>query len=411
MDCLAMKNLMVHYHGSFQETPDGSLYDVDNYRGGVLESVRNVDRDKLNIMDLVADLKENYFFDISLGFSLLYLLNDEKCLGTLDESDEDMNDDLPPIIPVMSDPQPQNNSFPPHTTNKSSLNISAPPPHISSFPPLQISSPPPPPPPRVEDDEGYRSKHSSEAEEEFEIANRLDFNDFIAMTDNVFNGDDGSEQFVNKPQIWKVGMEWPNIRVLRDDIKDFCIANRFAGDLVNNERKRFRVVCLGEDKKKVQCSWFAHFKLQNNGFTMRLNTLKEEHTCEADCDMLNKMANANWVVRKIEEQMKNATPRVKTKPWTRSRTVTGESTLMDRTKKIVRKTKSGMKKEKKIALKLASVVETTALTPSNAPPRVAPPRHDHTKQDTNSRLAFFMAPEQRHSMGDLIKNQAKGVKK
>ncbi|KAF9624522.1 hypothetical protein IFM89_011635 [Coptis chinensis] len=100
-----------------------------------------------------------------------------------------MNDDLPPIIPVMSDPQP------PHTTNKSSLNISAPPPHISSYPPLQISSPPPPPLPRpiddIEDDEGHRSTHSSEDEEEFEIANRLDFNDFIAMTDNVYDGDDG----------------------------------------------------------------------------------------------------------------------------------------------------------------------------------------------------------------------------
>ncbi|KAF9615488.1 hypothetical protein IFM89_023857 [Coptis chinensis] len=208
-----------------------------------------------------------------------------------------MNDDLPPIIPVMLDPQPQNNSSPPHI----SLNNSAP-------PPLQISSPPPPPPPRpiddIEEDEGYRSIHSSEDEEEFEIANRLDFNDFIAMIDNVYDGDDRSEQSMNKPQIWKVGMEWPNIRVLRDDIKDFCIANRFAGDLVKNERKRVRVVCLGEDKKKVQCPWFAQFKLQDDGFTMRLNTLKEEHTCEADCDMLNRMANANWVLRKIEEQIK-----------------------------------------------------------------------------------------------------------
>ncbi|KAF9618824.1 hypothetical protein IFM89_002692 [Coptis chinensis] len=99
-------------------------------------------------------------------------------------------------------------------------------------------------------------------------------------------------------------MEWPNIDVLRDDIKDFYIGNKFAGDLIKNDPLRIRVVCLGEDRKKVQCPWVAYFRRDEDGFTMRLNTLKPIHTCQADCDMLNRMANANWVVRKIQDQMK-----------------------------------------------------------------------------------------------------------
>ncbi|KAF9622048.1 hypothetical protein IFM89_029332, partial [Coptis chinensis] len=139
---------------------------------------------------------------------------------------------------------------------------------------------PQPPAPRpidnIEDDEGYRSTHSSEDEEDYVIAEIVEFVDFIAVTDNMEDGDEGSEQSVNKPTIWEVGMKWPNIDMLRQ----------------------------GEDKKNVQCPWVAYFRRQDDKFTMRLNTLKAVHTCKADCDMFNRMANANWVVRKIEDQMK-----------------------------------------------------------------------------------------------------------
>ncbi|KAF9611359.1 hypothetical protein IFM89_030904, partial [Coptis chinensis] len=66
-------------------------------------------------------------------------------------------------------------------------------------------SPPPPPPPRpideIEDDEGYRSTHSSEDEEDHVIANKVDF---IGLTDNIIDVGDGSEQSVNKPSVWEV---------------------------------------------------------------------------------------------------------------------------------------------------------------------------------------------------------------
>ncbi|KAF9600350.1 hypothetical protein IFM89_008521, partial [Coptis chinensis] len=118
------------------------------------------------------------------------------------------------------------------------------------------------------------------------------------------DGDEGSEQSVNKPTVWEVGMKWSNIDVLRQDIIDFCVANRFSGDLVKNDLIRIRLKCLGEDKKNVQCPCVAYFRRQDDGFTMRLNTLKAVHICKADCHMFNRMANANWVIRKIEDQMK-----------------------------------------------------------------------------------------------------------
>ncbi|KAF9626246.1 hypothetical protein IFM89_031373 [Coptis chinensis] len=191
----------------------------------------------------------------------------------------------------------------PHNSGPSFINSTTP---ISHAPTPFL--PPPPPPPRpideIEDDEGYISAHFSEDEEDHVIANKVDFVDFIAMTNNIIDIDEGSEQSGNKPLIWEVGMEWPNIDVLRDDIKDFCITNRFDGDLIKNDPLRIRVICLGKDRKNVQCPWVAYFRRDDDGFTMRLNTLKPIHTCQTDCDMLNRMANVNWVVRKIQDQMK-----------------------------------------------------------------------------------------------------------
>ncbi|KAF9624906.1 hypothetical protein IFM89_015528 [Coptis chinensis] len=171
----------------------------------------------------------------------------KKCIGALDDSDgeDGWNEDLPPIAPLSSGPQVDILARqadilppPPHTTNASTPHISGPS-FISdsttpiSHAPTPFSPPPPPPPPpprpidEIKDDEGYKSTHSSEDEEDHVIANKVDFVDFIAGTDSIIDIDEGSEQSVNKPLIW-----------------------------------------------------------------------------EADCDMLNRMANANWVVKKIQDQMK-----------------------------------------------------------------------------------------------------------
>ncbi|KAF9598702.1 hypothetical protein IFM89_029952 [Coptis chinensis] len=492
-----------------------------------------------------------------------------KCLSTLDdyEEEEDWNDDLPPIAPnslapadisnlpsiapIISATCPDPKTLPPvpPIANASSPHISKSTSPNKLAPPTQFSPPPQPPTPRpiddIEDDEGYRSTHSSEDEEDHVIAERVDFVDFIAVTDNMEDGDEGSEQSVNKSTVWEVGMKWPNIDVLRQDIIDFCVANRFSGDLVKNDLLKIRLKCLGEDKKNVQCSWVAYFRRQDDGFTMRLNTLKAVHICKANCDMFNRMANANWVVRKIEDQMKackgwdqnglvprvnkhiakmieicpsyifeeynlaymsnvkpmkdvkdwpkpdptklvkppplvrgigrpkkqrmraedennnghvqkkrkmtcskckgerhnarsckglsiseiasnakNKAPRFKPKPWTRSRTVTGESTCMDRAKKIVRKTQGGImkaKKKKKSGLQSGSdappsesiaeppsnapLSESISEPPSNAPVRVAPVRHEHPKKSQNYGPTLFKAPEHRHTMSDLIRKQ------
>ncbi|KAF9587589.1 hypothetical protein IFM89_004047 [Coptis chinensis] len=587
-DCLAKRNLMLHYHGAFQEAPDDSLYAHDNYRGGVMEKMRNMDGDKINYMNLVDDLKENYLFDISAVFEVLYLCNGEKVYVKNDNDlmqmwanmDEDISgwshvfvefeEELIELVETMIVPTPQvstpksrknvkkkskmrrsmkkKNSIIKDIdgfyTNKCLANAS--PPHISkstspnkSTPPTQFSPPPQPAAPipidDIEDDEGYRSTHSSEDEEDHVITEKVDFVDFIAVTDNMEDGDEGSGQSVNKPTVWEV----------------------------------------------------AYFRRQDDGFTMKLNTLKAVHTCKADCDMFNRMANANWVVRKIEDQMKvcsnfsesfnswilelknlsivslldqyhlllmslrykrkqarkgwdqnglvprvnkniakmidicpsyifeeytlaymsnvkpmkdvkdwpkpdptklikppplvrgigrpkkqrmhaedenemvmckkkrkmtcskckgeghnarsckgfsaseiasnakNKALRLKPKPWTRSRTVTRESTCMDRAKKIVRKTQGGIRKaKKKSSLQSGSdaplsesiaestnnapLSESISEPPSNAPVRVVPIRHEHPKKSQNYGPILFKAPEHRHTMDDLIRKQGEG---
>ncbi|KAF9592842.1 hypothetical protein IFM89_017807 [Coptis chinensis] len=439
-DCLAKRNLILHYHGTFQEAPDGSLYSQDNYRGGVMEKMRNVDGDRINFMDLVYDIKENYLFDISVGFEILYTLNGEKVYvkndndlmqmwakmeedirgwshvfveleGELIELVETMivptpqlttpkcrkptknNEDLPPIAPLSSGPQvdilaPQADILPPppHTTNASTPHISGPSFISDSTTPISHAptpfSPPPPPPPRpideIEDDEGYKSTHSSEDEEDHVIANKVYFVNFIAGTDSIIDIDEGSEQSVNKPLIWEVGMEWPNIDVLRDDIKDFCIGNKFADDLIKNDPLRIRVVCLGEDRKKNgQCKLGSQKNSRSNeGEGHNARSCKGPAASEVSSNGSNG-SNA-----------KKTTSRLKPKPWARSRTMTGESTVMDREKKIVRKTQSGIKKAKYKALRNgsdapasdASASDPIAKPPSNAPVRVAPPRHEYPRK-------------------------------
>ncbi|KAF9620012.1 hypothetical protein IFM89_010628 [Coptis chinensis] len=108
---------------------------------------------------------------------------------------------------------------------------------------------------------------------------------------------------------------------------------------------------------------------------------------------------------------KKTTSRLKPKPWTRSRTVTGESTVMDREKKIVRKTQSSIKKSKYKALRNGSdapASDPIAEPPNNAPVRVAPPRHEYPRKSQSNGHTFFKAPEHRHTMGDLIMKQGEG---
>ncbi|KAF9626346.1 hypothetical protein IFM89_032195 [Coptis chinensis] len=595
-DCLAKRNLILHYHGTFQEAPDGSLYSQDNYRGGVMEKMRNVDGDRINFMDLVDDIKENYLFDISVGFEILYTLNGEKvyvkndndlmqmwakmevdtrgwshvfvelegelielvetmivptpqvttpkcrkptknvkkmstrrrsitknkssikdnddfyskkCIGALDDSngEDDWNEDLPPIAPLSSGPQvdilaPQADILPPppHTTNASTPHISGPSFISDSTTPISHAptpfSPPPPPPPRpideIEDDEGYKSTHSSEDEEDHVIANKVDFVDFIAGTNSIIDIDEGSEQSVNKPLIWEVGMEWPNIDVLRDDIQDFCIGNKFAGDLIKNDPLRIRVVCLGEDRNKNgQCKLGSQKNSRSNEGLILLRNLKlnkawrifgivcvhavrvllprrvewveycsfyfwvSEYKLAYTSNVKPMKDVKDWpksdptkhvkpppLVRGIgrprkertraEDENKNGhvykkrkmtcskcqgeghnarsckgpaasevssngsngsnakktTSRLKPKPWTRSR-------IWMRRKNCQRKTQSGIKKSKYKVLRNGSdapASDPIAEPPSNAPVRVAPPRHEYPRKSQSNGHTFFKAP-------------------
>ncbi|KAF9611112.1 hypothetical protein IFM89_027005 [Coptis chinensis] len=99
---------------------------------------------------------------------------------------------------------------------------------------------------------------------------------------------------------WEIGMEWPNIKILRQEIKDYCIKNRFVGRMVVNESYRILAICEASG-----CPWRAYWrKKKSDGFTMRLSTFNNEHRCAADTDHKNRMADAVWVATVMLEHMK-----------------------------------------------------------------------------------------------------------
>ncbi|KAF9613466.1 hypothetical protein IFM89_008313 [Coptis chinensis] len=106
----------------------------------------------------------------------------------------------------------------------------------------------------------------------------------------------------------KLGMEWPTITALRHNIRTICIQNRFEVFLVKDESYRIRALC-----KCIGCPWLAYWRRKDDGFTMKLKTLFNVHTCSADTDHKNSMADANWVSRVMEDHMKvhykSTTPR------------------------------------------------------------------------------------------------------
>ncbi|KAF9617813.1 hypothetical protein IFM89_038995 [Coptis chinensis] len=66
---------------------------------------------------------------------------------------------------------------------------------------------------------------------------------------------------------WERGMEWPNIKILRQEIKDYRIKNRFVGRMVVNESYRILAICEASGCPRGFTSWR---KKKSDGFTMRV---------------------------------------------------------------------------------------------------------------------------------------------
>ncbi|KAF9598783.1 hypothetical protein IFM89_031451 [Coptis chinensis] len=105
-------------------------------------------------------------------------------------------------------------------------------------------------------EEGYHNSHSSEDDREFEIPPGDEYYRFEAETSNVY---------------FEPEMEMPMTEVV---------------------------------ELKHGCPWLAYWRCKDDGFTMKLNTLFNVHTCSAYTDHKNSMADANWKSRVMEDHMK-----------------------------------------------------------------------------------------------------------
>ncbi|KAF9615705.1 hypothetical protein IFM89_026120 [Coptis chinensis] len=126
-------------------------------------------------------------------------------------------------------------------------------------------------PPNVEElehEEEYHNAHSSKDELEYMIPNFAEYYNYEGETVDVYR----TEANDVRPHIvedeWERGMEWPNIKILRQEIKDYCIKNRFVGRMVVNESYRILAICEASG-----CPRRAYRrKKKSDGFTMRSST-------------------------------------------------------------------------------------------------------------------------------------------
>ncbi|KAF9622530.1 hypothetical protein IFM89_031934 [Coptis chinensis] len=162
------------------------------------------------------------------------------------------------------------------------------------------AKPPPPNVEKLEPEEEYHSAHSSEDELEYMIPSSAEYYNYEGETVDVYR----TEANDVRPHIvedeWERGMEWPNIKILRQEIKDYYIKNRFVGRMVVNESYRILAICEASG-----CPWRAYWrKKKSDGFTMRLSTFNNEHRCATDTGHKNRMADVVWVATVMLEHMK-----------------------------------------------------------------------------------------------------------
>ncbi|KAL5730101.1 hypothetical protein ACHQM5_002968 [Ranunculus cassubicifolius] len=94
-------------------------------------------------------------------------------------------------------------------------------------------------------------------------------------------------------------MKWANIDDAREALRDFAIKNNFVYRYVKNEGYRILAKC-----KNQTCQWRCYIRRMTNKHTMRLATLNPIHTCVPTGSNKNPMANAPWIVGKLEKPMR-----------------------------------------------------------------------------------------------------------
>ncbi|XP_017410986.1 uncharacterized protein LOC108323135 [Vigna angularis] len=104
---------------------------------------------------------------------------------------------------------------------------------------------------------------------------------------------------------WEVGTYFVDKQDILDAIKSYVIENGKILKLVENDKKRIRVKCLGS---KGECPWRAYFGFMDVVKSWKLRTVVDRHTCSREHKL--RLFNAKWCNRKLEKTLRE-NPNVK----------------------------------------------------------------------------------------------------
>ncbi|KAF9612607.1 hypothetical protein IFM89_002203, partial [Coptis chinensis] len=105
------------------------------------------------------------------------------------------------------------------------------------------------------------------------------------------------------------GMQWKSMPGCRSYLKSLAIQDIFSFKQKQNNTKRYRIYCIGEDhvdKEMVKpCTWKVACSITRDHHTVKLRKFVGTHTCEADGKNHVKQAKAPWVAQVLEDFLRD----------------------------------------------------------------------------------------------------------
>ncbi|KAF9594105.1 hypothetical protein IFM89_027423, partial [Coptis chinensis] len=105
------------------------------------------------------------------------------------------------------------------------------------------------------------------------------------------------------------GMQWKSMEECRKFLKTLAIQNLFSFRQKQNDKKRYRIYCIGEDHSDQEmvkgCTWKVACSLTIDNHTVKLRKYVGTHTCEADGKNHVVQAKAPWVATVLEDFLRD----------------------------------------------------------------------------------------------------------
>ncbi|KAF9592562.1 hypothetical protein IFM89_015775 [Coptis chinensis] len=105
------------------------------------------------------------------------------------------------------------------------------------------------------------------------------------------------------------GMQWKSMEECRKFLKTLAIQNLFSFRQKQNDKKRYRIYCIGEDHSDQEmvkgCTWKVACSLTTDNHTVKLRKYVGTHTCKADGKNHVVQAKALWVAIVLEDFLRD----------------------------------------------------------------------------------------------------------